>query len=242
MFGINIWEILILKFCSGRRCLHLWKWALWATWSQFHLQRDSSKKDSRIRICDSSSSLWSMSYAVSNSAWQSLCLWSGYKWSIRPCFNGFAKSEGVSNECKHNGTYYFKVPRIRVLIKACLVYIYSLQISTLTQSVNSLYCGGDQSFVLSSTPSSGESNGYSSTVCDYREYKPESQIVRLSVELLAQISSATEPADQDIMSLAEVVFASPASWNASFLLPNGQHIPSTWKNMGVDLAAVSWTS
>jgi hypothetical protein len=52
------------------------------------------------------------------------------------------------------------------------------------------------------------------------------------------MSSAVEPADQDIMSIAEVVFASPASWNASFLLPNGQHTPSTWKNMGVDLELV----
>ena len=117
-------------------------------------------------------------------------------------------------------------------------YCLDLQISTLTHPVHSLYCGGDQSFVLCSSDAQ-HVNGYLPTICDYREYKPESQICKITNQLMSQIVSATEPADQDIMSLAEVVFASPASWNASFLLPDGQHIPSTWKNMGVDLVMVS---
>jgi hypothetical protein len=81
-------------------------------------------------------------------------------------------------------------------------------------------------------------NGFIPTISDYREYRVGSQIHTITDELVTQMSSAVEPADQDMMSIAEVVFASPACWNASFLLPNGQHTPSTWKNMGVDLELV----
>jgi hypothetical protein len=73
---------------------------------------------------------------------------------------------------------------------------------------------------------------------DYRNFGGRQQILTITNENISQISSATEPVDQDLMTVAETIFASPGIWNASFLVPNNKHVPSTWRNMGVDLHEV----
>jgi hypothetical protein len=75
-------------------------------------------------------------------------------------------------------------------------------------------------------------------ICDYREFGGRQQIMTITNRNITQICSGEEPVNQDLMTIAETIFASPAIWNASFLQANGKHVPSTWKNMGVDLYQV----
>jgi hypothetical protein len=74
-------------------------------------------------------------------------------------------------------------------------------------------------------------------ICDYRQ-PGRQQIMTITNENITQICTAEEPVNQDLMTIAETMFASPAIWNASFLLPNNKHVPSTWKNIGIDLHEV----
>jgi len=73
---------------------------------------------------------------------------------------------------------------------------------------------------------------------DYREFGGHQQILTITNDNISKICSALEPVDQDLMTIAETIFASPGIWNASFLQANGKHVPSTWRNMGVDLHEV----
>lgn len=98
--------------------------------------------------------------------------------------------------------------------------------------------------IVEGLPSSFMNNGVvcqipNMRICDYRRFGERQQIMTITNRNITQICAAIEPVDQDLMSIAETIFASPAIWNASFLLENGKHVPSTWKNMGVDLHEAS---
>lgn len=75
-------------------------------------------------------------------------------------------------------------------------------------------------------------------ICDYRQFGGRLQILTLTNQTITEICCAEEPVDQDLMTIAETVFASPAIWNASFLL--NRHEPTTWKHMGVNLHEVKY--
>jgi len=118
-------------------------------------------------------------------------------------------------------------------------FIVMLQLFQLSQdSIRSIHCGGDQSFILVSKLPEPSNTEYLHQPLDYRRFIPRSQIHRITDDLLEQMCSAVEPVDQDIMTSTETIFASPAAWNCSFLLPDDRHIPATWRNIGVDLLKV----
>ncbi|OXA56991.1 putative E3 ubiquitin-protein ligase HERC4 [Folsomia candida] len=105
--------------------------------------------------------------------------------------------------------------------------------------VDCIYAGGDHSMVMVSIhglPSASvKENGVVQQSCDYRQFGGRQQIMTITNRNITEICSAEEPVNQDLMTIAETVFASPGIWNGSFLMTNNRHIPSTWKNMGVDL-------
>ncbi|ODN02865.1 putative E3 ubiquitin-protein ligase HERC4 [Orchesella cincta] len=113
-------------------------------------------------------------------------------------------------------------------------------VKTLSCVVNSIYAGGDHSIVLVDPV---EVNAFETSVpnaqpalsVDYRESATEKAILTITEDFVTQMCSSSEPVDQDIMTLTEILFAAPACWNASFLLPDREHAPCTWKNMGVNL-------
>lgn len=110
--------------------------------------------------------------------------------------------------------------------------------------VDSVFAGGDHTMTLvEGLSSTNNTNGLATqapnvTIRDYRHFGGQNQILTVTNENISQICSAVEPVNQDLMTIAETIFASPAIWNASFLKANGDHVPSTYKNMGVDLVQV----
>lgn len=126
-----------------------------------------------------------------------------------------------------------------------------LKVTSLKTGVYALYAGGDQTFIMSNgkdvtTPDANSmalspryemTNGDSNSL-DYRVLDSSKQILTITAKLVQQLCAASEPVDQDLMTLVEVVFASPACWNASFIIPDN-NAPCTYKNIGIDLSAVS---
>lgn len=98
-------------------------------------------------------------------------------------------------------------------------------------------------------------NGVVQQSCDYRQFGGRQQIMTITNRNITEICSAgefptklqlivshsdnliiyihllncitEEPVNQDLMTIAETVFASPGIWNGSFLMTNNRHIPST---------------
>jgi len=99
-----------------------------------------------------------------------------------------------------------------------------------------IYAGGDQSFVVLNSSSS---NG-NLPPCDFQKLyaDKQKQILTITKDYVSQMCSANEPVNQEIMEKAEILFASPACWNASFLMLDKRSGPCTWRNIGIDLNEV----
>ncbi|XP_053683215.1 probable E3 ubiquitin-protein ligase HERC4 isoform X2 [Sabethes cyaneus] len=116
--------------------------------------------------------------------------------------------------------------------------IHSLQISGPTPPtqlvVGKIFSGGDQCFVSLITQIHPEINP-----ADYRLYDASTQILSMSVEVCKNLSIVQphETVDIDLIALVETVFKSLACFNASWLLPNGEHLCCTSKHPGVDVEA-----
>lgn len=100
--------------------------------------------------------------------------------------------------------------------------------------VRRIFSGGDQSFM------SAVSKADRLEAVDCRFWKPQSQIVRFSVQLAETCAAinAAESIDQDLMTQLETIFKSLSSLNASFQQPNIGNQCCTSKHTNLDLVAV----
>ncbi|CAG7668726.1 unnamed protein product [Allacma fusca] len=127
-----------------------------------------------------------------------------------------------------------------------------MHVTALKTHVYAVYAGGDQTFIVSNGSDNSvgpnvnemeiDSGGFGVVSqqngildsCDYRRRDDTKQIQTITLEFVQQLASALEPVDQDLMTLVEIILASPACWNSSFINPKSS-APCTYKNIGIDL-------
>lgn len=99
-------------------------------------------------------------------------------------------------------------------------------------SVSRIFAGGDHCFVTVQSMSSDY-------ICDFRDYRPGSQILEIDKEHLSKCLKykPSQNVEQDLIGYIEVVFKSLNCINGSFLLPHNKHYYCTSKHHGIDVQA-----